>query len=273
MKAFNKLDSANKDLYNDRAYKVIVADKAVDLGLDEEQMLKNGKTKNVKAKGVLKQKIIITFSRKMMEYQRFIRNRQIGRAEKLLKNIDLETFKKGPHDVTRFIKRTSSTKSGEKAEDVYFLNRNLIDDEEKYDGFYAIATNLDDDVKTILDISSKRFKIEDCFRIMKTNLSSRPVYHHNRERIIAHFMICYTALLVFRLLEAKLDAYGQHFSTANIIETLKNMEVTNVQDMYYLSTYNGSQICTALNAVFGIGLDKKYYLPKELNKKLKNISK
>jgi transposase len=108
---------------------------------------------------------------------------------------------------------------------------------------------------------------------MKTNLSSRPVYHQNRERIIAHFMICYTALLVYRLLEAKLDAYGQHFTTSNIIETLKNMEVTNVQDMYYLSTYNGSQICTALNAVFAIGLDKKYYLPKELNKKLKKFSK
>ncbi|GHV48660.1 IS4 family transposase [Synergistales bacterium] len=273
MKSFNRMTPANKCLYNDIAYKVIVADKAVDLGLYEEKMLKNGKTKNVKTKGLLKQKIIITFSRKMMEYQRFIRNRQIYRAEKLLKNLDPETFKKGSHDVTRFIKRTSSTKSGEKATDVYMLNRNVIDEEEKYDGFYAIATNLDDDVKTILDISSKRYKIEDCFRIMKTNLSSRPVYHQNRERIIAHFMICYTALLVYRLLEAKLDAHGQHFTTANIIETLKNMEVTNVQDMYYLSTYNGSQICTALNAVFEIDLDKKYYQPKELNKKLKKSSK
>jgi transposase len=273
MKSFNRMDPANKCLYNDRAYKLIVADKAVDLGLYEEKILKNGKTKNVKSKGVLKQKIIITFSRKMMQYQRFIRNRQIDRAKKLLKNLDPETFKKGPHDVMRFIKRTSSTKSGEKASDVYILNRNLIDEEEKYDGFYAIATNINDDVKTILEISSKRYKIEDCFRIMKTNLSSRPVYHHNRERIIAHFMICYTALLIYRLLEAKLDANGQHFTTANIIETLKNMEVTNVQDMYYLSTYNGSQICSALNAVFGIGLDKKYYHPKELNKKFKKIKK
>jgi transposase len=254
MKSFDKMDPANKDLYNDRAYKVIVADKAFDLGLYEEKVLKNGKTKNVKAKGILKQKIIITFSRKMMEYQRFIRNRQIERAKKLLKNLDPETFKKGPHDITRFIKRTSSTKSGEKATDVYMLNLSVIDEEEKYDGFYAIATNLDDDVKTILEISAKRNKIEDCFRIMKTNLSSRPVYHQNRERIIAHFMICYTALLLYRLLEAKLDTYGQHFTTANIIETLKNMEVTNVQDMYYLSTYNGSQICSALNAVFDIGL-------------------
>ncbi len=106
---------------------------------------------------------------------------------------------------------------------------------------------------------------------MKTNFSARPVHHRNRERIIAHFMICYTALLIYRLLEAKLDDYGTHFTTENIIETLKNMEVVNVQDIYYQSTYNGSQVCTALNAVFELGLDKKYYQPKELNKKIKKI--
>ena len=84
-------------------------------------------------------------------------------------------------------------------------------------------------------------------------------------------MICYTALLVYRLLEAKLDALGTHFTIENVIETLKNMEVANVQDLYYLSTYNGSQICTALNTLFDLGLDKKYYQPKELNKKIKKI--
>ena len=85
-------------------------------------------------------------------------------------------------------------------------------------------------------------------------------------------MICYTALLVYRLLEAKLDQYGTHFTIQNIIETLKNMNVNNVQDMYYQSTYNGSQVLTALNGVFNLGLDKKYYQPKELNKKIKKIS-
>ena len=130
----------------------------------------------------------------------------------------------------------------------------------------------DDNAKDIIEISSNRYKIEDCFRVMKTNFSARPVFHQNRERIIAHFMICYTALLVYRLLEAKLDKNKTHFSIENITETLKNMEVVNVGDMYYMSTYNGSQICTALNTVFDLELDKKYYLPKELNKKIKKIS-
>ena len=271
LKSFDKKDKINLPLYMDKAYKIIEADRAIDLGLYEEKILKNGKTRKVKSKALLTQKIIITFSRKVMEYQRYIRNRQIERAKKLLKNMDPDSYKKGPHDVTRFIKRVPSSKSGDKITDLYIIDQSVIDEEEKYDGYYAVATNLEDDAKPIIEISSNRYKIEDCFRVLKSNFSARPVFHEKRERIIAHFMICYTALLIYRLLETKLDAYGTHFTIYNIIETLKNMEVTNTQDMYYQSLYNGSQVLTALNAVFGLGLDKKYYQPKELNKKIKKI--
>lgn len=273
MKSFDRFDQKNKGLYNDRAYKILHADNAFDLGFHEEKICKNGRTRTVKAKALVKQKVIITFSRKMMEYQRHIRNRQIERAKKMLATLDPDTYKKGPHDVTRFIKRTSSTKSGETVTDLYELDQSTIEEEEKYDGYYAVATNLDDPAKDIMEISSNRYKIEDCFRVMKTNLSAHPVYHQKPRRIVAHFMICYTALLIYRLLEVKLDRYGTHFTIENIIETLNNMEVTNIEDMCYMSTYSNSQVCTALNAVFGLGLDKKYYQPKELNKKIKKISK
>lgn len=105
LKSFDKNSPNNNGLYIDRAYKIIVADKAMDLGFYEEKTIKNGKTRKVKSKAVVHQKIIITFSRKMMEYQRFIRNRQIERAKTILQNMDPETYKKGPNDVTRFIKR------------------------------------------------------------------------------------------------------------------------------------------------------------------------
>lgn len=272
LKTFDRNDPKNKDLYLDKAYKIIHADKLCDIGFYEEKITKNGRKQIVKAKGTLKQHLIITFSRKTMEYQRFIRNRQIERARKLLIDLDPDTYKKGPHDVTRFIKRTTKTKSGEQATDLYEIDQRVIDEEEKYDGYYVVVTNLDEPAKDILAISSKRYKIEDCFRVMKTNFCARPVYHHNKERIIAHFMICYTALLIFRLLEKKLDAYGTHFTVENIIETLKNMNVANIEDLCYMSTYTCSQTCTALNAVFDLGLDKKYYQPKELNKKFKKIS-
>ncbi|MEG1947132.1 MAG: transposase [Lachnospiraceae bacterium] len=183
----------------------------------------------------------------------------------MLKNLDTETYKKGANDVTRFIKRTSSTKSGEKANDKYILNQDIIEEEEKYDGYYAIATNLDDSAKDIIEVSSKRYKIEDCFRVMKTNFGARPVFHQSREHITAYFMICYTALLIYRRLEKKLDLNKTHFTIENIIETLQNMGVANLENICYMSTYTCSQVCTALNAIFDLRLDKKYYQPKELN--------
>lgn len=283
MKEFDRKDDANRALYLDKIFKVIPADNLIDLGLYDEKKVKNGKTKQVKVKGLLPQKLIITFSRKMMEYQRYIRNRQIERAKNLLKNIDPETYKKGPNDVTRFIKRNSKGKNGEKAVDQYVLDLELIAEEEKYDGFYAVATNLDiaetpaamkTDVGQILDISAQRYKIEDCFRLMKTNFSSRPVYHRNKPRIIAHFMICYTALLIFRLLQKKLDLAGYHFTPNDIVETLQNMQVTDINDLFYTATYEGSQILTALNTIYPLSqLDRKYYQPKDLNKKFKKISR
>jgi transposase len=271
MKEFDRFDKENLPLYNDTVYKIIDADSAIDVGLYEEKIYKNGKSRMVKSKALLKQKIIITFSRKMMEYQRHIRNAQIERAKNILNNKNVEDVKKGPHDVTRFIKRTSKGQDGEKASDYYEIDHSIIDREEKYDGYYAVATNLEDDAKSILAVNSKRYKIEDCFRVLKTNFNARPVYHRNRNRIIAHFMVCYTALLIYRLLENKLDQYGTHFTTDNILNTLRNMNVMNTQDAFYTATYTGSQVCTALNGIFDLGLDKKFYLPKELNKKIKKI--
>ena len=272
LKSFNRFDEENKPLYQDKAYKILSADKSIDLGLFEEQTYSNGKVKLVKSKAALKQKVIITFSRKMMEYQRCIRNRQIERAKALLKDLDPETYKKGPHDITRFIKRTSSTKSGEKVSDRYELDMSVIKEEEKYDGYYAIATNLDDDVATVLKISEGRFKIEECFRIMKTNFDARPIYHRKDERIKAHFLICYTALLIYRILEVKLDRNDTHFTVDEILDTLRNMAVTNLKDVCYASTYTGSKLCSALNSLFDLNLDRRYYLPKELNKKVRQIS-
>lgn len=271
MKEFDRFDKKNLPLYNDLAYKVLDVENAVDLGLYDEIVQKNGKIRKVKSKAVLKQRIIITFSRKAMEYQRYIRNAQIERARNILKYRDVENVKKGPHDVSRFIKRMSVTHEGQAAIDHYEIDQSVIDEEEKYDGYYAIATNLDDNAKAILKINSQRYKIEDCFRILKTNFGARPVFHSKENRITAHFMICYTALLIYRLLECKLDQYGTHFTTDNIIDTLKNMNVINMKDMYYASTYRGSQVCTALNGLYGLELDKKYYQPKELHKKIKKL--
>ena len=269
LKTMDKTDENNLDLYKDMAYKVINADKAIDLGLYDEKVLKNGKIQKVKAKGLLKQRIIITFSRKMMEYQRTVRNRQIERAKRMIERNDPEEIKKGPNDVRRFMKRTAKTKSGEDADVTYIIDEEKIREEEKYDGYYAVATNLEDPAKDILAVSHNRYKIEDCFRIMKTNFSGRPAFHWTEPRIRAHFLICYTALLVYRLLECQLDNQNTHVTTKNLITTLQNMNVVNVHDLEYMSIYKGSKTLNALTRLSKLELDRAHYRPKDLNKKIK----
>ena len=269
MRTFNKKGANNLSLYNDFAYKVIPASTAMDTGLYEEKVYKNGRTKKlkVKVKGTLHQYIIVTFSRKMMEYQRTIRERQLERAKKLLRLKDPEKIKKGPNDIRRFLKNTSSDTAN------YVLDMDKIHEEEKYDGFYAVATNLDDSAKDILAVAQNRYKIEDCFRIMKTNFDARPVFLRKPERIRAHFLICYTALLIYRLMECKLDDNLTHVTTSNLIKTLRNMNVVNMDDMYYKSIYSGSQALDALERCFELQLNRKYYRPSDLNKIVKKFSK
>ena len=264
MMTFDRFLDTNRELYDGFIYKSIDVDKIVDLGLFEIKQYKNGKTKKVKSKGTLKQRIIVTYSRKMAEYQKTVRNRQIERAKKLLQSNNPEDIKRGPNDVRRFIKRKTNTKSE------YVLDDNKINEEEKYDGFYAVATNIFDIKETdIIAIQSRRYKIEDCFRILKTHFESRPVYHRLETRIKVHFLICYTALLIYRLLEVKLDRNGTHFTPDQILETLKNMNVVNWQDLFYGACYTGSDVLDSLEQLFHLGLDKKYYQPKTLNKLLR----
>ena len=264
MKSFDRTLTENRKYYDGYIYKSITVDKPVDLGLFEIRQSKNGKTRKVKSKGTLKQRIIVTYSRKMAEYQKTVRNRQIERAKKILVSMDPESFKKGPHDVTRFIRSDKEKKN-------YSLDEARIEAEAQYDGFYAVATNIFDMKETeVLNIQSRRYQIEDCFRILKTNFSSRPVYHHKENRIKAHFLICYTALLIYRLLEVKLDRNKTHFTTGQIIETLQNMNVVNCSDMYYQACYTGSDVLDSLEQLFDLKLNRKYYLPKTLNK-LKKI--
>lgn len=258
MKSFDP--ASNLSLYQDRAYKVEDASKELVMDFPEERIIRK-KKKTVKAKATLEQRIIITFSRKSYEYQRKIRAGQIERAKKLLKTSDPEAIKKGANDVRRFIRRKASTKES------YILDEEKIREEEKYDGYYIIATNVyDKSVQEILDISSKRYRIEECFRITKNDFVSRPYYHRLKERIIAHFMLCYTALLIYRLLEVQLDRNGTHFTTRQIIETLKNMNVTDFDGFIYKSLYTDSRTLQAIMKIYPLKLDHQYYLKTTLDK-------
>lgn len=267
MKTFDIKDPNNRPLYDDVIYKVLPADKAVDLGLFETKVTKGGNVKKVKSKGLIQQMVIVTYSRKYAEYEKNIRERQIKRAKAMMENsVDPEKIKKGPNDVRRFLKRKDDNGKVE-----YVLDKDKEAEEAKYDGFYAVATNLDDTPQAILEISNNRYIIEDRFRIIKSTLDGRPLFHRLPKRIKAHFLFCYTALLLLSILQVKLDERGTHFTMNEITETIKNMEVHNNQDLFYDATYTGSKVCTALNELFNLGLDKKHYRNATLSKLAKSI--
>ena len=287
MKEFDRNVGENRLLYNDKAYKVIVADHSIELnGFYDEKHFLNGNTRQVKSKVTIPQSLIITFSRKQFEYQRAVRNRQIERAKKLLADAkDPEEIKKGPNDVRRFIRRKKTkTEEVSSIQDLYEINSDRIQEEEKYDGFYAIATNLDildaklhvkkHKVLHVLSIMANRNKIEDDFRIMKTNFDARPVYHHLPDRIKAHFMICYAALLVHRLLEKLMDDAGpDHFTINDLIETIRNINIAPTDPKFCTALYTGSKILSTLQSITGIHLDMKHYRTKDLDMIIRKLVK
>ena len=285
MKQFDRKAKDNLYLYNDKAYKVIPADKSIELnGFYDEKQLKNGTIKQVKAKAVLPQSLIITFSRKQFEYQRAVRNRQIERAKKLLAEAkDPEEVKKGLNDVRRFIKRKKAKdQENLSVQDIYEINTERILAEEKYDGFYAIATNLEvmdekqrakkSEILRVLSIMANRNIIEYDFRIMKTDFGARPVYHRLPSRIKAHFMICYAALLIYRLLQKMLDDENtDHFTVDNLIETIRNINIAPVDDKFHTAIYTGSKILSALQRLTKLELDNQNYRPKDLDIMIKKL--
>ena len=280
MKTFDHTNPDNLGLYKGLAYKVIPANCEVELDFYEYKEDKNGRIYRAKAKGMLVQNVIVTFSRQTFEYQRKIRANHLKRAQKRRKTKKPDEMKRGPNDVTRLIKRISKGNDGEEAKDDYGIDWDLIAKEEMYDGYYAIATNIIDAPENIIAINHQRYKIEDCFRVLRTNFESRPVYHHIPERIKAHFLICYTALLICRILKSKVNKYAatlkegvNHFTISNIIETLINLNVNNEHDRYYSAAYRGSQMLNVLCSLYDLTLDRKYHLPKDLRKVIKKITR
>ena len=255
MKTFDKDAESNRDYYDGYIYKSIPVDKVVDLGLFETKQYKNGKTKQVRSKGTLKQRIIVTYSRKMAEYQKTVRTDRSNEPKRSSGTWTRKHLKRGPNDVTRFIK--SDKKRSYCLMRIASSKRPDMMDSMQWPPTYSIWRR-----QRSWPSSQGRYKIEDCFKILKTHFGSRPVHHRLESRIKVHFLICYTALLIYRLLEVKLDRNNTHFTPDQILETLKNMNVVNCQDIYYQACYTGSDVLDSLEQLFHLQLDRKYYLPK-----------
>jgi len=207
--------------------------------------------------GDMDEMLIVTYSPKYKAYQRKIRNAQIERARKTIVSPSKQKKCKNQNDPARFIKQTSLTPDGELADNILLdLDTERISEEEKYDGFYAVITNLDDNIEEILKVNRQRWEIEENFRIMKSEFEARPVYVRREDRIRAHFLICYLSLLVYRLLENKLES---QYTCEEILETLRKMQMTLLsKNSGYTPSYKRTKLTDMLHAKFGFHTDYEY---------------
>ena len=215
----------------------------------------------------LHQRLIITYSPKYALYQKTIRDKQVERAQKMLDSGNTKKNRKNPNDPARFIGTTAATKDGEAADIHHYLDENKIAEEAQYDGLYAVCTDLlDDEVCEILKVSEGRWQIEECFRIMKTDFSARPVYLQDENRIKAHFLICFLALTIYRYLEKKLDS---KYTCEELLATLKAINFVEVQEQGFIPTYKRDMITDALHDACGFRTDYQFIT----KSKMKTIQK
>ena len=212
----------------------------------------------------VKQDLIVTFSFKYFDYNRGIRNNQIERAKKSIETNQVTRKGKNQNDYRRFIDTLNSTDNGEIAENTtYSINQDIIEEEEKYDGYYALTTNLIGDINEILKIVKGRWEIEESFRIIKSDFLARPVNLSREDRIKAHFLICFISLFIYRILEKKLD---YKYTTSQILNTLKNMHMIEHKGFGYEPVYERTNITDDLHEIFNFRTDLEILSYKKIKK-------
>ena len=215
---------------------------------------------------VLEQRLIVTFSFKYREYLSYVRDRQISRAQALIDSGRGNTSKrKSPNDAKRYIKSEYCTPDGELAQiENFSLNQDMIDQESRFDGFYGICTDLEGSAPEIIKINGGRWIIENGFRTMKTDLRARPVYLKRDDRIKAHFLTCFLSLLLYKYLEKKVNRGGQHFTTSEIIGTLRDMNFLSVNGEGYIPTYTRTDLTNNLHGSAGFRTDYQIVTKKQM---------
>jgi len=232
--------------------------------IDEEQYMDCvfHKERWIKENG-FEQRMIVSFSPKYKHYQRNIRQRQVERAAKIVQN-GKKSKTRNPNSPTRFVDEIQTTMDGEVAEIINrSLNEKKIQEEEMYDGFTAVCTTLEDDIKDILKVNQRRWEIEESFRIMKSEFKARPVYLRKEGRIKAHFLTCFLSLLIYRTLEKKL---GEKYTTEEIIRTLRSMDFYRIDETGYAPIYTRTEITDSLHEVMGFRTDSEIILDGTMKK-------
>lgn len=218
----------------------------------------------------IEQRIIVSFSPKYRAYQRYIRSRQIERARKSAES-NKKTTTRNPNSPSRFLDEVRYTDNGEVADNVeVVVNDGRIAEEEKYDGFYAVCTTLEDNIKDIIEVNKRRWEIEESFKIMKSEFKARPVYLQKDNRIEAHFLTCFIALMFIRILE---DRTGNKLTIEELIDTLRGYNFYHYEGSGYVPTYTRNDATDILHEAFGFRTDYQINGEKNMKKIIKNTKR
>ena len=218
----------------------------------------------------IEQRFIVTFSPKYEKYEKQLRENQIARASRLITAGQVKISRKGQNDVRKFISSMSVTEDGEVANrHIHSLNEKAILEDAAYDGFYGVCTNLEDDPVKIIRVMKGRWEIEECFRIMKSEFEARPVYLSREDRITAHFLTCYMALLLYRILEQRIHSRIADITVSDILGSLQNMKILKRRDLFF-PAYNRSLLTDILHDVSGFCTDYEIIPAKKMRKIIKS---
>jgi transposase len=228
------------------------------------QIERDNKRKN---KVIVYQKQMVYYSKKYADRQKHERENAIKKAKDLIENPGKYT-QATSYGCTKYINNIKfNEETGEIPDGLKLsLKKDKINEEEKYDGYYSIVTsekNLTD--KEIRDIYKGLWKIEESFKITKSNLETRPIYVWTKEHIEAHFLTCFISLVILRLIESKTK---RNYSTSQIIKSLQDFNCNKIEHDLYLNSYN-SNIIEELSKIYDINLSNKYLLLKKIKKYLK----
>lgn len=216
--------------------------------------------------GELQQTLVATYSLRYRDFQRGVRDKQVERARRACEDGSAKRHRKGPKDPMRFVASTSVTGEGEVAErTVFSVDESRVAEEASWDGLYGLATSFDeDDAPGVIKVAAGRWEVEECFQIMKTEFEARPVYLSREDRIRAHFLTCFLALLVYRIVERML---GGRFTCPQVVAKLREMRMERIDGEGWRPLYVRDELTDALHEAFGFRTDYEI-VPDRMMKKI-----
>lgn len=225
------------------------------------------------------ERIIVTYSHDFALYLKYKRKIRRSKSEAAVKEKKKKP-RQSQQSPMRYVKTIYYTKTGEKAEKVEFaIDEELIAQEERLDGYYAYGTSLDDDGIDVLKIRSFHHEIEHLFRTTKTHLDARPVYLSRQERIKSHFLICFLAMVILKILqrqitEANKDAYSDNpLSIDELIQTLQSFMFGRIKGNCYIPMFERTALTDRLQNLNGIEVNGQIIKSQKMNAIYRKVKK